>query len=65
MFLTNSFVVMASFNKLSSFLSSSGKLSESWACIITPPARRAWRSFKFAPFLFFFSRVESRATAHG
>ena len=23
--------------------------------IITPPARRAWRSFKFAPFLVFFS----------
>ena len=22
--------------------------------IITPPARRAWRSYKFAPFLFFF-----------
>ena len=22
--------------------------------LITPPARRAWRSFKFAPFLFFF-----------
>ena len=32
--------------------------------IITPPARRVWRSFKFAPFLFFF-RVESWATAHG
>ena len=31
---------------------------------ITPPARRAWRSYKFAPFLFFF-RVESRRTAHG
>ena len=23
--------------------------------LITPPARRAWRSYKFAPFLFFFS----------
>ena len=22
--------------------------------LITPPARRAWRSYKFAPFLFFF-----------
>ena len=22
--------------------------------IITPPTRRVWRSFKFAPFLFFF-----------
>ena len=33
---------------------------------ITPPARRAWRSYKFAPFLFFFlSHVESRRTAHG
>ena len=33
---------------------------------ITPPARRAWRSYKFAPFLFFFfPRVESRRTAHG
>ena len=34
--------------------------------LITPPARRVWRSFKFAPFLFFyFFRVESWATAHG
>ena len=33
--------------------------------LITPPARRARRSYKFAPFLFFFSRVESRRTAHG
>ena len=33
--------------------------------IITPPARRAWRSYKFAPFLGFFFRVESRRTAHG
>ena len=35
--------------------------------IITPPARRAWRSCKFAPFLFLFSfvNVESWATAHG
>ena len=35
--------------------------------LITPPARRAWRSYKFAPFLFFsfFFRVESRRTAHG
>ena len=32
--------------------------------VITPSTRRVWRSFKFAPFLFF-SRVESRATAHG
>ena len=32
--------------------------------IITPPARRVWRSFKFVPCLFF-SRVESRATPHG
>ena len=32
--------------------------------VITPPARRVWRSFKFAPFLFFFC-VESWATAHG
>ena len=32
--------------------------------LITPPTRRVWRSFKFAPFLFF-SRVESWATAHG
>ena len=31
--------------------------------LITPPARRALRSFKSAPFLFF-PRVESRATAH-
>ena len=22
--------------------------------LVTPPARRAWRSYKFAPFLFFF-----------
>ena len=35
--------------------------------LITPPARRAWRSCKFAPFLVFFSfvNVESWATAHG
>ena len=32
--------------------------------LITPPARRAWRSFKFVPFLFFFD-VESWRTAHG
>ena len=25
--------------------------------LFTPPARRAWRSFKFAPFLFFFSSM--------
>ena len=41
--------------------------------IFTPPARRAWRSFKFVPFLFFFAPSrksgyrctvsESRATA--
>ena len=30
-----------------------------------PYARRAWQSFKFAPFLFFFVNVESWATAHG
>ena len=34
--------------------------------LITPPARRAWQSCKFAPFLFFlFVNVESWATAHG
>ena len=32
--------------------------------LITPPARRVWRSFKMAPFLFFF-HVERWATAHG
>ena len=38
--------------------------------LITPPARRAWRSYKFASlsfsvFLFFFFGVQSWATAHG
>ena len=30
------------------------KLSACRKLIFTPPARRAWRSCKFAPFLFFF-----------
>ena len=33
--------------------------------LITPPARRAWRSFKFAPFLFFFSVSEVGAALTG
>ena len=36
--------------------------------IFTPPARRAWRSYKFASLdfsVFFFFRVESWAAAHG
>ena len=38
--------------------------------VITPPARRAWRSYKFASldfsvFFFFFFGVESWAAAHG
>ena len=32
--------------------------------LITPPARRAWRSYKFAAFCFFLG-VEGWATAHG
>ena len=36
----------------------------SYGSIFTPPARRVWRSYKFAPFLFFF-HVERWATAHG
>ena len=46
MFLTDSFVVMASFNKLSSFLSSSGKLSESSACIVSFPVVSTIRIIK-------------------
>ena len=38
---------------------------KSKSILITPPARRAWRSLKFAPFLFFFVNVESWATADG
>ena len=37
MFLTVSFSVLASFNKLSFFSSSSGKLSESSACTVSFP----------------------------
>ena len=38
--------------------------------LVTPPARRAWRSYKFASldfsdFFFFFFGVESWAAAHG
>ena len=37
------------------------------SCLITPPARRAWRSYKFASLDFsgVFFRVESWAAAHG
>ena len=33
--------------------------------VITPPARRARRSIKFAPFLFYFFPCRSWATANG